>query len=150
VISEAQAYCPARCAKFQECSGAVFALKWATLDACVQECDPVVKEAACDTVCDTSYAADPNVHAECLANCGAKVSLDDCEAVCAKAGSEAARCTAGCAANFSQTCADASSVYHQCLLDLTCERAVILMEFGGSASGVGECTSTSDARDKVC
>lgn len=150
VVNALHDYCKPKCQKFQQCNAALFALKFASLDACVQACDPFVIESTCDQRCDTQYATDATQHAQCIDTCGNDTSLADCNAECAYTIGTQAECKGACAAKFSQACATAHQGVYTCLLGLACTRATDLMDFGGSASMVGECQTQSDQINKSC
>ncbi len=138
-------YCKPMCLKYQECNLAVFNLKWGTLDACELECSPFTKASACDAKCDTAHATDAVAHQQCVDVCESEVSLDSCNAMCDQISETTAHasCLVGCTQGFSQACADVRAGIRDCYLKLKCERAVIYEGFGGSASGLGECSNDS-------
>ena len=145
------AYCKPLCLKYQECNRAVFDLKWGTLDACELECNPLTEASACLAECDVDHPTDAVQHEACVVYCEREVSPAACKATCDKISDTYAHdsCVAGCNRGFSQACADVMGTIHTCYLGLECERAVEYRDFGGSASGLGECIN-DDAVGTSC
>lgn len=143
LVSMIQDNCGPYCLKYQECNKAVFDLKWGTLAACEQACDPVMVAAACNTKCDTDHASDATRHEKCVDSCDAQISVAGCQVMCEGISdtSAHAQCDAGCVRQFSQGCADVREGINKCYLELECERVILHKDFGGSASDLGECTN---------
>jgi len=141
VVSELEDYCPARCAKYQECNTAVFDLKWGTLEQCERECNPWLVLEACKVECAADYPADLERKDLCVDSCDRQVSVDACKGQCEGISDQYSHdaCVSGCTRSFSQACADVWAGIHDCYLNLECDRAIEYVDFGGSASGLGEC-----------
>lgn len=145
VVSMLKANCTPYCLRYQECNKAVFDLKWASLAACEQACDPEMAAATCSAKCDTDFASDAARHLTCLDACNYSLSVAGCQVACEGITdtSAHAQCDGGCVNQFSQNCADATENNMKCVRALECERLIILNEFGGSAAELGECPDDS-------
>lgn len=148
LISMLKENCAPYCLKYQECNKAVFDLKWGTLEACQQACDPEMAAAGCSAKCDTDYAADATRHVQCIDSCNATLSVEGCQVMCEGISdtSAHAQCDASCVHQFSQGCADVREGINQCYRNLECKRVIEHKDFGGSASGLGECTNDDGIR----
>jgi hypothetical protein len=142
MISELNDYCPQRCLKMQECNGDLLNLKWDSLEKCEEDCGLVAAADRCAADCDAQFASDEAGKTTCVNYCRREVDVDACKAQCTGISDEYyhTACISGCDRMFSQACADVHAAMHDCYLNLACDRAVIFVDFGGSASALGECT----------